>query len=70
MDQSNLEDLEEMAPRNSKANVQLFGEYRTDKQFPRTVSDPYYGGIRGFEMSFQQLSHFTDVFLDKVVQNS
>lgn len=67
MDHSNLEDLQEMAPRNSRAKVQLFGQYRTDKQFSPAVSDPYYGGTRGFETSFHQLSHFSEVFLDQVL---
>lgn len=70
MDHSNLDDLKDMAPRNSKAKIQLFGDYRNDKQYPRTISDPYYGGIRGFEMSFQQLSHFTQVFLDEILDES
>ncbi|CAN6632505.1 low molecular weight phosphotyrosine protein phosphatase [Trichomonascus vanleenenianus] len=67
MDEMNYEDLQDMAPRSSRAKIQLFGEYRTDKTFARIVSDPYYGGLRGFEINFDQLTHFSNVFLDQAV---
>lgn len=63
MDKSNKEDLLFMKPRNSSAKVAMFGEWRTDKSFGEVVVDPYYGGIDGFEVNFQQLCHFSDEFL-------
>lgn len=41
----------------------LFGEYREDPKYNVIVNDPYYGGTDGFEVNFQQISHFSAVFL-------
>eukprot|EP00833_Pecoramyces_ruminatium_P014109 jgi/Orpsp1_1/1188141/evm.model.d7180000062785.1 len=43
MDESNLEDLREIAPKKSKDKIQLFGEY--DPKGERIIRDPYYSGI-------------------------
>lgn len=47
----------------------LFGEFRTDTSFNRVVEDPYYGGDEGFELNFRQLTHFSEVFVDKAVKD-
>lgn len=67
MDESNKEDLLHMKPRGSTTRVALFGEWGTDPQFDKIVSDPYYGGSNGFEKNFEQIGHFSEQFLKKEV---
>lgn len=67
MDESNYEDLMDMKPDNSRAQVALFGDFRQNKSLPRVVSDPYYGGVKGFETNYKQLVHFSESFLDSVL---
>ncbi|CCE83012.1 Piso0_002785 [Millerozyma farinosa CBS 7064] len=67
MDESNLQDLVFNKPKNCKSRIALFGEWRTDPQFAKIVSDPYYGGINGFETNFRQLGHFSEEFLKREV---
>lgn len=40
MDEDNMEDLKSMTPDNSKASVELLGDY--DPQEVRIIRDPYY----------------------------
>jgi hypothetical protein len=40
-DENNLQNLRQMTPKNSTAEVRLFGSYNDGKAIP----DPYYGGI-------------------------
>ncbi|VVT50033.1 uncharacterized protein SAPINGB_P002567 [Magnusiomyces paraingens] len=70
MDRENLRNLSRIQPKNSRAKVLLFGEYREDTQFNVIVSDPYYGGVDGFETNFRQLSHFSETFLDREIAKS
>lgn len=67
MDKSNLEDLRFMKPRESKTKVELFGKWRTDKQYSEIVLDPYYGGRDGFETNFKQIMHFSEEFLKQEI---
>lgn len=69
MDEMNLEDLQDMAPKNCRAKVYLFGDFRTDNSFKKIVNDPYYGGARGFETNFKQITHFSENLIDKIVNN-
>ncbi|ODV59584.1 tyrosine protein phosphatase LTP1 [Ascoidea rubescens DSM 1968] len=70
MDNSNLSNLKRIQPKHSKAHLSLFGKYNEKSdQFPAIVDDPYYGGINGFEFNFQQISHFTEVFLKNEITN-
>ena len=48
MDVDNLQNLQEMAKPNCKAEVKLFLEYANNIK-AKEVPDPYYGGKRGFE---------------------
>ncbi len=48
MDNSNLEDLLTICPRQHQEKVRLFLEFATDLK-QRDVPDPYYGGPQGFE---------------------
>lgn len=70
MDESNLRDINHHKPRNSNAKVLLFGNFRTNNTFGRIVEDPYYGGKEGFAHNFRQLQHFSEVFVDQVVNST
>lgn len=67
MDESNKADLLHSKPRDSLAKVDLFGKWRTNEEFGKIVEDPYYGGINGFEVNFNQISHFSEEFLKQEV---
>ncbi|KAJ3779068.1 phosphotyrosine protein phosphatase [Lentinula raphanica] len=64
-DQSNLRNLERLKPRNATAEVRLWGSYLDDKP----ISDPYYGGMNGFEQVYQQCLALSNAFLDRVAGN-
>ncbi|KAJ3829803.1 phosphotyrosine protein phosphatase [Lentinula raphanica] len=64
-DQSNLRNLERVKPRNATAEVRLWGSYLDDKP----ISDPYYGGMNGFEQVYQQCLALSNAFLDRVAGN-
>lgn len=68
MDRSNLNNLRKIAPKSSKARVQLFGEYKGSSGLDSVVDDPYYGGISGFETNFKQVSEFSKNLLSEIVQ--
>ncbi|CAH6720260.1 low molecular weight phosphotyrosine protein phosphatase [[Candida] jaroonii] len=65
MDEGHLSDLHFSKPRDSKCIVKLFGEWKTDDKLNKVVVDPYYSNSKAFEYNFQQLSHFTDVFIQQ-----
>lgn len=69
MDDSNLSNLQHIAPRNSKAKIQLFGEYRQSPKFDQIVDDPYYGGTDGFEHNFKQVQDFSSGLLKAIRQD-
>jgi len=61
-DESNLRNLMKIKPRDSIADVRLWGSYLDD----RPIQDPYYGGIDGFEACYQQCTKLSHAFLDEV----
>lgn len=67
MDQSHKSELMFEKPKDSNCKIELFGEWRTDNSIDKIVVDPYYSNSKAFEYNFMQLSHFTDVFLDKEI---
>ncbi|CAP85834.1 Pc20g05050 [Penicillium rubens Wisconsin 54-1255] len=74
MDKSNLRDLEDV--RDSKvAEVRLFGDFgKGGKLHERVgggevVKDPYYGGANGFEEVYQQVTRFSQNFMEYLEQN-
>lgn len=67
MDLSHEQDLLLAKPKHCKTKIKLFGEWKTDNSIDKIVDDPYYGDMSDFEYNFQQLSHFTKVFLDTEV---
>jgi len=64
MDRSNLRDLQNMQPKDSKAKVLLFGHFSEKKD--EVVEDPYYGGQSGFSNNFKQIVRFSKGFLRDV----
>ncbi|ODQ67737.1 LMWPc-domain-containing protein [Nadsonia fulvescens var. elongata DSM 6958] len=69
MDEANIETLLRRQPSGTKAKVVLFGDFCEDSSFSRIVEDPYYGGVSGFQRNFEQVKHFSEVFLKKVVRD-
>ncbi|KAJ1983082.1 Low molecular weight phosphotyrosine protein phosphatase [Dimargaris cristalligena] len=57
MDQSNLQDLTKMQPKN----IHMFGEF--DPQGEKIIADPYYGKVKAFEHNFAQVSRCSEGFL-------
>jgi low molecular weight phosphotyrosine protein phosphatase len=68
MDSSNLQDVKRIQPKNSRAIVQLFGEYSPDKS--SIIEDPYYGGVEGFKKNYEQATSFSNGFLVSLGFNS
>ncbi|KAI1320802.1 hypothetical protein EDD11_009759 [Mortierella claussenii] len=64
MDEENLRDLKEMAPKGHTATVKLFGTY--DPKGDRIIKDPYYGPQGGFDRNFAQCTRCTDAFLESI----
>ena len=68
MDMYNLTDLQNEQRRRrpqSKAKVMLFGDYSGTGK-PEPISDPYYGGKRGFEDAYEKATRFSKNFLKDV----
>jgi low molecular weight phosphotyrosine protein phosphatase len=57
-----LKSLLRVKPSNATAEVTLWGSYLDGKSIP----DPYYGGMGGFENVFQQCIKLSNAFLDEV----
>lgn len=65
MDESNYYNLNKIKPANCKSRLHLFGDWNTNNKFNKIVDDPYYGGRDGFEYNFEQLSYFSEQFIEK-----
>ncbi|KAF3353026.1 Exoglucanase 2 [Verticillium dahliae VDG1] len=68
MARHNLRDLESLQQRgkpDSRARVQLWGEYSGSKK-AEEVDDPYYGGKQGFQTAYEQCTRFSRNFLADV----
>lgn len=61
-DNANLSNLKSMAPRGSTATIALFGSFGDGQP----IADPYYGGINGFEKTYDQCMQYSNGFLDQV----
>ncbi|KAL0480009.1 low molecular weight phosphotyrosine protein phosphatase [Acrasis kona] len=64
MDESNLDDLLEIRPKNSTAVVKLLGQF--DPEGDTIIKDPYYGGLNGFEHNFNQVKRSLEAFISYV----
>lgn len=68
MDQYNLQDLNRLQQRgkpDSKAKVQLWGEYSGSRR-AEEIDDPYYGGREGFSTAYEQCTRFSRNFLKDI----
>ena len=64
MDDNNIEDINDVKPKNSKAVVELLGKYDPQKQ--TIIEDPYYErGNKGFETNYEQCLRSCNAFLDQ-----
>eukprot|EP00032_Breviata_anathema_P001436 JZ552789.1.p1 GENE.JZ552789.1~~JZ552789.1.p1 ORF type:complete len:167 (+),score=18.02 JZ552789.1:24-524(+) len=72
MDKNNLSDVQKSYNHWCKRNeshpnrplIKLLGEF--DPQNRLIVEDPYYGGVQGFEVNFQQIMRSCNALLDAV----
>ncbi|KAM7286569.1 low molecular weight phosphotyrosine protein phosphatase [Ixodes scapularis] len=65
MDNANLNDLKDLAPKGSKAKVVLLGKY--DPEGQTIIRDPYYdSGSQGFEEVYAQCVRCCNAFLDQL----
>ncbi|XP_022256075.1 low molecular weight phosphotyrosine protein phosphatase-like isoform X2 [Limulus polyphemus] len=64
MDENNINDLKEIAPRSYTAKLELLGKY--DPEGELIIEDPYYDrGDEGFEKVYEQCIRCCNNFLDK-----
>jgi len=61
-DDQNLTNLQRMAPKGSKAKVTLFGSFDDGKP----IQDPYYGGMGGFERTYEQCVRYSHAFFNHI----
>ncbi|XP_070564910.1 low molecular weight phosphotyrosine protein phosphatase-like isoform X1 [Ptychodera flava] len=64
MDESNLRNINAVKPNESTANIMLLGSY--DPKGHKIIQDPYYGGVAGFEVVFEQVTRCCEEFLKEV----
>ncbi|XP_058811664.1 low molecular weight phosphotyrosine protein phosphatase 2-like [Topomyia yanbarensis] len=56
MDESNLSDLQTLAPKNCNARIELLGNYRM-KELDKIIFDPYFEqGIHSFRRCYDQIA--------------
>ncbi|KAI0271404.1 phosphotyrosine protein phosphatase I superfamily [Gloeopeniophorella convolvens] len=63
-DASNLSNLLRIKPQDATAEVKLWGSYLDNKP----IADPYYGGIKGFEATYDQCVKLSNAFLDALAK--
>lgn len=76
MDGDNLYELQAVQQRVARkagtgakmAKVMLFGDF--GGQLGEQVGDPYFGAIDGFEIAYQQLTRFSNGFIEKVLKDA
>ena len=70
MDESNLSNLEEIAPRNlPEGKLMLFRSFDPESSDDLNVPDPYYGGAKGFETVYQMVERTCPPLLDYIKAN-
>ena len=65
MDNENLRSLQAIAPPESRAQLQLFLDFSSQKKFTE-VPDPYYGGARGFDLVLDLIEDASQGLLDQL----
>jgi low molecular weight protein-tyrosine phosphatase len=69
MDESNLKDLQDMAPLHLHGKIRLFLEYAPSSGLT-AVPDPYYDGADGFEYVLDLVEEACDGLLEDIKQNT
>ena len=65
MDEGNLSDLKQMAPRGQfKAHIKMLGTF--DSEGPDIIEDPYYGDDQNFQQAYEQCLRACEGFLRHV----
>ncbi|OMH25254.1 phosphotyrosine protein phosphatase [Motiliproteus sp. MSK22-1] len=67
MDESNLHDLKDIAPDNSRATLRLFLDF-SEGEALREVPDPYYGGAGGFDRVLDLIERASEGLLKEIRQ--
>jgi low molecular weight phosphotyrosine protein phosphatase len=65
MDESNLQNINRVKPKDSTAIIKLLGSFDPLQVNNGIVEDPYYGGDDGFEVNFQQCTRALTNFLSQ-----
>jgi len=65
MDESNLDELQRMAPSNYSGHLSLFLDFANDADH-REVPDPYYGGDQGFELVLDLVEQACEGLLSEI----
>ena len=65
MDESNLNDLQAMAPANFTGHLGLFLDFANGAN-EREVPDPYYGGAKGFEHVFNLVEEASEGLMNQI----
>lgn len=67
MDRTNLADIRQRAPKDSKACIMLFGEFSSDKSLDKVIKDPYYGSNNtGFDTAYEQCLAFGNGLIEHI----
>lgn len=66
MDQSNVEELQRLAPADARDRIHLFLEFADGKV--RDVPDPYYGGPDGFAAVYRMIREASDVLSNRLAE--
>lgn len=64
MDESNVRNLNDLAPAKSTARIEQFLPYALGVQ--RDIADPYYGGDEGFETAYQLIRSASEALVAKL----
>lgn len=64
-----LRNILAMRPKHTPAKVYIFSKFSHDPSIsganpPKSIIDPYYGGLNGFETCYNQCVDFSDGFLE------
>ncbi|XP_055544129.1 low molecular weight phosphotyrosine protein phosphatase 1-like [Wyeomyia smithii] len=65
MDEGNVRDLKELAPAQSRARIELLGNYRM-KELDKIIFDPYFErGVHGFRRCYTQIAICCKIFIQQ-----
>ena len=69
MDADNLNLIQQSAPKDASAEIQLFLQSANNQGLTKTseVPDPYYGGAQGFDLVFDLVELGCDALLNEIL---